>query len=169
MHKVKTWKGGGGSLRCIGYFLARGVIEVVKKIQPGVLKSVFKYIFSKKCKGGTWGAFKPLPPFSNVQCSSRYGSAISISLSLFLSLFFSQTFTFSLFLFFIPWSLGPNTLFISTFLLLSLRLCLVLLLQLKYKSFLLRSFLQVNRERLKMFDKLKIKKQFFKKTFVNNS
>jgi hypothetical protein len=38
-----------------------------------------------------------------------------------------------------------------------------LLLQLKYKSFLLRSFLQVNRERLKMFDKLKIKKQFLKK------
>ncbi len=160
-------RGGEGSLRCIAYFLARGVIEVVKKIQPGVLKLVFKYNFSKKCKGGTWGAFKPFPPFSNVQCSSRY--RITTYLSLFLSLFFSQTFTFSLFLFFIPWSLGPNTLFISTFLLLSLRLCLVLLLQLKYKSFLLRSFLQVNRERLKMFDKLKIKKQFFKKTFVNNS
>jgi hypothetical protein len=167
MHKAQTWKRGEGVLEIYWLLFGKGGHWGCKKIQPGVLKSVFKYNFSKKCKGGTWGAFKPLPPFSNVQCSSRYG--ITTYLSIFLSLFFSQTFTFSLFLFFIPWSLGPNTLFISTFLLLSLRLCLVLLLQLKYKSFLLRSFLQVNRERLKMFDKLKIKKQFFKKTFVNNS
>jgi hypothetical protein len=95
---------------------------------------------------------------------------VALSVSLSFSLFFLANIhflPFSLFYTMVSRSQYSLYVYLSTSVSASLCFCLVLLLQLKYKSFLLRSFLQVNRERLKMFDKWKIKKHFFKKTFVN--